>query len=153
MNFADTNWLTAIYFEVDSERQKTVERFMRKNGGKLALSHVTLVEAHNIFSRLAKKSDPDEWGELQDDFNGKIYVDPMNWHLLRRETEFLFARYSCKETIGSLDALIVASAKLAGATRFLSFDSLAAALATAEGIEVFPPLNSEGKRFLKNLIA
>ncbi len=157
MNFADTNWLAVVYFASlpgkpkHASNRKTVERFMRLHGGKLVLSHIVLLEARNIFSRLTNESEPEEWTELQSDFNGKLYVDPMNWHLLRRETESLFTRYSCKESIGSLDALIVASAKLAGATRFLSFDSLAAALASAEGIEAFPPLNSEGKRFLRNL--
>lgn len=155
MNFADTNWLVALYSaspeRKEDSRRVTVARFMRKHGGQLALSHIVLLEARNIFSRLTDKAVPEEWTELEADFNGRIYVDPMNWSLLRRDAEVLFSRYSWKEKIGSLDTLIVASARLSGATCFLTFDSLAAALATAEGIEVFPPLNAEGKRLLKKL--
>jgi hypothetical protein len=40
---------------------------------------------------------------------------------------------------------------LAGGTRFLSFDNTAKALAAAEGLKVFPPLDAEGKRFLTAL--
>ena len=47
---------------------------------------------------------------------------PMNWSLLRRDCEDLFARYGWRLTIGTFDAAIVASARLAGATCFLSFD-------------------------------
>lgn len=155
MNFADTNWLVAVYFSSTEPKQKNrskiAEKFMRKHGGRLALSPVVLLEARNVFSHESESSVPDEWLELQADFDGKIYVDPMNWSELRRETESIFARYSWKEKIGTFDSAIVASAKLSGATRFLCFDSLAAALASAEGIEVFPPLNEDGRKFLRRL--
>jgi len=51
----------------------------------------------------------------------------MNWSLLRRDCEDLFARYGWRLTIGTFDAAIVASARLAGATCFLSFDVTAKA--------------------------
>ncbi len=157
MNFADTNWLVALYSEKPAAKKDswhiTVANFMRKHGGQLALSQIVLLEARNIFSRLTKQASPPEWEEIVHDFGGKLYVDQLNWSLLRRDAEALFSRYSTKESIGTLDALVVVSAKHAGATRFLSFDSLAAALAAAEGLAVFPPLNSEGKVFLKKLSA
>jgi hypothetical protein len=46
-------------------------------------------------------------------------------------------------------SLVGRKAKLAGATRFLSFDSLATALAAAEDLDVFPALDTGGKRLLK----
>lgn len=152
MNFADTNWLVAVYSSHERESQhQTAAKFMRRHGGRLLLSQPVLLEARNIFSRKTKKPKPPEWEELVGDFDGKLFVDPINWHLLRREAESLFAKYAWKESIGTLDTLIVASAKLAGATRFLSFDPLAAALANAEDIDVFPELDTEGKRLLKRL--
>jgi predicted nucleic acid-binding protein len=156
MNFADTNFLVALYSGRPSDRKQdsrrhTAAHFMRKHGGRLLLSHIVLVEARNIFSRLTGEANPAEWEELVGDFDGKLFVDPMNWHLLRREADQLFAQYAPKQSIGTLDALIVASAKLAGTTRFLSFDPLAAALAAAEDLGVFPELDGEGKRLLKSL--
>jgi hypothetical protein len=40
---------------------------------------------------------------------------------------------------------------VAGATRFLSFDTQAKALAVAEGLEVFPLLDAPGKQLLAKL--
>ncbi|MBI4664424.1 MAG: hypothetical protein HY735_36985 [Verrucomicrobia bacterium] len=53
-----------------------------------------------------------------------------------------------KTQLGAFDPAVVASAKLAGGTRFLSIDSRAKALAAAEGLEVFPPLDAAGRRIL-----
>src|SRR6058998_3872178 len=141
MNYADTNWLEAVYIASDANdaegvrRREIVERFTRRYGGRLALSHIVLLEARNVFSRTTGESAPREWALLEADFDGKIYVDPMNWDLLRRECYALFSRYGWKLHLGTLDAAIVASAKLAGATQFLSFDTTAKALAVAEGLE------------------
>jgi predicted nucleic acid-binding protein len=159
MNFADTNWLTAIYLAAkessdDSQtRRATVDRFLRMHGGKLLLSPVVLLEARNVFSRVTGEAEPAEWALLEADFNGRLYVDPMNWHELQRECEGIFARYSHKATVGTLDAAIVASAKLAGARKFLSFDNVVKALAVAEGLEVLPELDREGKMILRRLRA
>ena len=157
MNYADTNWLEALYLTphpddaLAQERERIVERFARKHGGQLAVSHVVLLEARNVFSRVTGERQPREWDLLEADFDGRLYVDPMNWDLLRRECHALLARYAWKETVGTFDTGIVASAKLAGATRFLSFDTTAKALAAAEGINVFPPLDAQGKQVMARL--
>lgn len=157
MNFADTNWLEAVYITPHAddaearERERMVERFARKHGGQLAVSQVVLLEARNVFSRVTGESQPREWQQLEADFDGRLFVDPMNWDLLRRECLALFARFSGKTRLGTFDAAVVASAKLAGGTRFLSFDTRAKALAAAERLEVFPPLSAEGKRILAEL--
>src|SRR5205085_12333050 len=156
MNYADTNW-QAVYISADPEdaegmrRREIVDRFMRRHGGQLALSHVVLLEARNVFCRVTGESEPPEWDLLQSDFNGRIYVDPMNWDLLRRECYAIFSRYAWKAQIGTFDAAVVASAKLAGATRFLSFDATARALAAAEGLDVFPTLDASGKRIVSRM--
>ena len=55
MNFADTNWLEAVYIAADPEdreghaREQIVERFARRHGGQLAVSHLVLLEARNVF--------------------------------------------------------------------------------------------------------
>jgi predicted nucleic acid-binding protein len=155
MNFADTNWLEALYFESpDSDQQRReaiARRFMRQHGGQLLISHCVLMEVRNVFSRTAQESEPEEWRRLLGDFNGLIYLDPMNWDVIRRDAFELFAKYSPKAVLGTLDVAIFASAKLAGATRLLSFDQTVKALALAEGLDVFPPLDPRGKRVLTQL--
>ena len=75
----------------------------------------------------------------------------MNWDLLRRECNALFAKRAGKVALGTFDTAIIASVKLAGGTRFLSFDAKARALASAEGIGVFPTLEPAERRLLAQL--
>ena len=155
MNFADTNWLEALYFDAENQEQASrcdvVKRFVRKHGGQLGISHVVYLEARNIFSRNAREPEPEEWRRLVTDLNGLLFLDPMNWDFLRRDAFALFAKYSPKAAVGTLDMAILASAKLSGATRLLSFDEALKAVAVAEKIEVFPPLSVDGKRLLSGL--
>jgi predicted nucleic acid-binding protein len=157
VNFADTNWLASAYIDPqpdDAEavrRRDIVERFMRRHGGQLVISQIVLLEARNIFSRVTGEREPHEWQRLEADFDGRIYVDSMNWDLLRRECNSLFSKFAWKAAVGTFDTAIIASVKLAGGTRFLSFDATARAMAAAEGIEVFPALAAEEKQLLSRL--
>jgi predicted nucleic acid-binding protein len=155
MNFADTNWLEALYFESPESEQRareaTAQRFMRKHGGQLAISQLVYLEARNVFSRTAQEAEPEEWRRFLGDFNSLIYLDPLNWDFVRRDAFALFARYASRHTLGSMDVAILASARLSGATRVLTFDETLKALAVVEGIEVFPPLTSAGKSTLAKL--
>jgi predicted nucleic acid-binding protein len=159
MNFADTNWLSALYLpsnELDEEsksRRALVHRFMRKHGGRLLISPIVLLEARNVFSRVTGESKPAEWALLESDFDGRLYIDPINWRELQRGCEGVFSRYSHKATIGTFDAAIVTSAKLAGARTFLSFDKTAKAMAVAEGLETFPELDRDAKKIFNRLRA
>ncbi len=157
MNFADTNWLVSAYIEPELgdtkaiRQREIVERFMRRHGGQLIISQIVLLEARNIFSRVTGEREPREWRRLEADFDGRIYVDPMNWDLLRQECDRLFARFAWKSAVGTFDTAIVVSAKLAGGTTFLSFDITARTMAAAEGMDVFPALDAEEKRLLLHL--
>jgi predicted nucleic acid-binding protein len=97
------------------------------------------------------EAEPAQWKAFQDD--DRFYRDTMNWDLVKREVFLLVFRYGHKASLGTLDLAIIASIRLGGATRFLSFDENLKALAEAEGIEVFPPLTAEGKAMLKTLRA
>lgn len=110
-----------------------------------------MLEARNLFSRIAGEELPLEWQNVEADLGGRLHVDPMNWDLLRGECNGLTAKYAWKAALGTLETAIVASAKLAGATRFLSFDVNARALASAEGIGVFPVLEPAERRLLARL--
>jgi predicted nucleic acid-binding protein len=67
----------------------------------------------------------------------------MNWDFVRQDAFGLFAQYSPKATLGTLDVAILASTKRSDATRLLSFDQTLKALAMVEGWEVFPPLDAQ----------
>lgn len=110
-----------------------------------------VVSARNIFSRITGEREPHEWQWLEADFDGRLYVDPMNWDILRRESNTLLAKYSWKAAVGTFDTAIVASVKLAGGTRFLSFDQMARAMAAAEGIGLFPPPDAAERRVISRL--
>ena len=151
MNFADTNWLVSVYIEPASDdleavkRRSVVSRFMRRQGGPLVISHPVLLEARNIFSRVTGEREPPEWRMVQEDFEGRLRVEPMNWEVLRKECNALFSKYAWRAELGTFDTAIVASAKLAGASQFLSFDTTARVLAVAEGMQVFPELDRAAK--------
>lgn len=154
MNFADTNWLRAMFLRTEDhkDREATVERFHRRDRTQVGLSHVVLLEARNVFSRITGEPEPAEYRALlEDGFNGRFYLDPMNWDLVRRNTLALLQRYAHKTTLGTFDMAVLASAQLAGATRLLSFDETIKAVAVAEGMEVFPLLGDEGRQILAAL--
>src|SRR5579862_5548469 len=98
MNFADTNWLEALYFEspeaAQAGREETAQRFMRRHGGQLAISQFVYLEARNVFSRTAGEPEPEEWRRFLADFQYLIYLDPLNWDSVRRDAFELFARYA-----------------------------------------------------------
>jgi predicted nucleic acid-binding protein len=148
MTFADTNWLVAMFFSVPG-RSATVARFLRRHTSALGLSPIVLLEARNVFSRESGEAEPEEWRELEQ--SDHFYRDPMNWDLLRRDVFALAARYAHKAPLGALDLAVLASARLGGARQLLSFDETLKALAAAEGLEVFPDLQVEGRAVLANL--
>lgn len=154
--FADTNWLEALYIKPEAEDRAAIRRgelakARLKRGEVLVISPIVLMEARNVFSRITKNARPAQWDELEGDFDGSIFVDPMNWNLLRRQTDQIFERFSHRAVIGTLDAAIVASAELAGARQFLSFDEHIKGLAVAVGIPVYPDLSADGRAFLAKL--
>jgi predicted nucleic acid-binding protein len=150
--FADTNWLVATYFpEMTADRHGIVERYTRKQSEPWIISHIVLLEARNVFARVAHEPDPDEWHDLQSDLGRRLYVDTMQWDLVRQKTNELFSRYSHKAQVGTFDAVLVSSALLTGARKFLSFDSQCKVLAAAERLTVFPELNEREKALLAEL--
>ena len=128
-----------------------MKRFIRQHGGQLAISHVVLLEARNLFSRITGEEQPLEWQSLEADFGGRLHVYPMNWDQLHRECNALFANYARRTALGTFTTAIVASVKLAGGKMFLSFDANARALASAEGIGIFPRFEPAERRLLARL--
>jgi predicted nucleic acid-binding protein len=121
------------------------------HGQRLAVCAPVTWEARNVFSRVTGEPCPQEWTEFEGDKDGLIFVDPVNVDMMRRDMFALFERYSHKAAVGTMDAAILASAKLGGATRLLTFDATLSALAVAEGLEVYPELSEDGKKTLAKL--
>lgn len=149
---ADTNWLVAMFFTqpgLMAARNKIVSQYLRHHSGQMLVTAIAGIEVENVFRHESGESDPAELNEFKTD--PRFYREPMNWHALARETESIFRRYAHKSRIGTFDVTLLASAKLDGATHLLSFDEKFKAMAVAEGIEVFPPLNDEGRAHLAEL--
>jgi len=66
VNFADTNWLEAMFFdltEADKKSRPTVtRRFLRQQRGPIGLSHLVYLEARNVFTRISGEAEPEESG-------------------------------------------------------------------------------------------
>ena len=145
MNCADANWLTATYLAPGDTRSRArhaiVERLARRQPRPVLISRVAFAEARNVFSRITLLDHPPEWRALLDDVGTKLLLPVLPEEKLEAQSFALFARYSRKLTLGTSDVFIIAAGQLAGATGFLSFDGVARALASAEGLDVFPELN------------
>jgi hypothetical protein len=111
------------------------------------------LEARKVFSRNAREAEPEEWRRLVSDLNSLLYLAPINWEFLRRDAFALFARYLPKIRVGTFNMAVLASARLSGATRLLSFNEILKGVAVAEGLSVFPPLAETGKRILSQIRA
>jgi hypothetical protein len=157
MNFANADWLVSVYLEpvaADTEavrRRRIVKRFMGQHSGPLAVSHIVLLEARSLFSRITGEPLPQEWHTLEADLGGRLHVERINWACLRFECNALCAKYAWKVPLASVDTAVVAAVKLAGGTRLLSFDSTVRVLASAEGLGVFPALEPKERSLLTQL--
>lgn len=145
MNCADANWLTALYLAPGDPKSKArraiVERLARRQAQPLLVSRLAFGEARNVFSRITLQDHPPEWQALLADVGTRLLLPVLPEEKMEAQAFALFARYSRKLTLGTFDVFIIAAGQLAGATGFLSFDGVARALASAEGMDVFPELN------------
>jgi hypothetical protein len=154
MNFADSDWLASVYLEpeaADNEavrRRRIVKRFMRRHPGPMAISHIVLLGARTVFSRITGEPLPQEWHTLEADLGRRLRIERIDWASLRFECNALCAKYAWKVALAAVDTAIVAAVKLAGGTRLLSFDPTLRVLASAEGISVFPNLEPKERKLL-----
>ena len=70
--------------------------------------------------------------------SGVLVVMPCDWPAVHAEAERLSAKYAAEGGHGAMDILQVATALIADATDFLTFDRNQARLADAEGLVVKP---------------
>jgi predicted nucleic acid-binding protein len=145
---ADTNWLVAAYFRrKDANRSIAVERFAKRHDVPWMISPVVLMECENTFKRLAEDAHPSEWGDLKADIGTRIFITNDNWDEISVKAKELVQRFSHRESLGTLDLMILASALKAEATHLLSFDtgSNLRALAAVLKLKVVPELTAKDK--------
>lgn len=89
---------------------------------------------------------------LDSDLRARLFVDcGYTFAQMNVMAEDLFRRYAPRCNVGTLDLLHVAAARRFGCRWFLSFDNNSGcrAVAHAEGLKVFPELNSVDRAWIK----
>src|SRR6266545_4109104 len=108
--FADTNWLAALYFS--TEQTAVADRYMRRVQQPLYVSPPVWLEARNVFARLSRHSESAPWRAALSDLGGRLHLEKLEWLALVKAAEKLMDRFSASARLGTLDCLVVASAKL-----------------------------------------
>lgn len=145
--FADTNWLTGVYFD-QPERSPICQRRMEQHDLPLYVSRPVLLECAAVFPWLDRQRPVGALAALRADLGGKVVLTGDSWDQLEIRSEQLLTRYARKAHLGTMDSLLVASALLSGCDWFYSFDSASncRALAAICRLKLFPELSEEDKR-------
>lgn len=112
------------------------------------ISKCVLAECSTVFPYLAGEPNPLQWIKLRKDVEERISLSVDSWDAITAKADDLIRLYSHKARLGTMDMLILASARKAEATHFLSFDtnSNLRALAAHLKLKVFPELTAGDKR-------
>ena len=112
------------------------------------VSRVVLAECKNVVRTATGEQQPSQWTEVAVEVGNRIFLTTDSWDTIAFKAEVIFENYSHKARLGTLDIMILASALLANATHFLSFDSKSnlRALAAVLKLKVFPELTADDKR-------
>ena len=147
MDYADTNFLVAVFFE-NARRTPAVERHLRMSSEPLVVGELTELECRIAFSRAEKRPQGGAWQGLKARLEREEWRSvPLNWSRVAAKAQELTDRFSHLLAIGSFDTLHIAAALEAGCTRFLSFDSNSNArvLAASARLKVWPELSAKEK--------
>jgi predicted nucleic acid-binding protein len=147
MDYADTNFLVAAYFQVPT-LSESVERFLRRQRRPLVVGELAELECRGVFIRKEQQSGGDAWEDFQARLDrGEWRREPVAWERLTGRTKELQDKYVARLPIGSFDLLHVAAALVAGCSGFLSLDtrSNARVLAACARLKVWPELSAAEK--------
>lgn len=147
MDYADTNFLVAVFFE-NARRTPAVERHLRMSSEPLVVGELAEFECQIAFSRAEKRPLGEAWQGLRDRLEREEWRSaPVDWNRVVAKARELTDRFSHLLKLGSFDTLHIAAALEAGCTRFLSFDSNSNArvLAASARLKVWPELSAEEK--------
>jgi predicted nucleic acid-binding protein len=142
--YADTSFLYSLY--VQQAHSARASAYMATGDcGPLPLTTLGRFELRNAIrlSVFRQLLDPRlaivDLQTLETDIrSGILELTPCDWPAVHAEAETLSAKYTKEEGYRSMDILQVATAIMADATVFLTFDQSQARLASAEGLAVKP---------------
>ena len=140
--YADTSFLYSLYVQ-QAHSAKAAAYMAMSDGRPLPLTALGRFELLNAIrlSVFRQLLDPRlamvDLQTLQRDIrSGILELTPCDWPAVHAEAERLSANYTKEEGYRSMDILHVATAIIADATVFLTFDQSQARLASAEGLSV-----------------
>ena len=152
-NYADTNFFTAVFADIDSTATATsLFDELRRRGELLPVTRLLRMEYTNAMERLVFESRRGQQGLRVTPENALLARasfddiledgNVLQWTALpedelERTFETLAYRHTAKEGFRTYDLLHVASALLLGCDAFWSFDKKACRLARLEGLRTF----------------
>jgi hypothetical protein len=145
--FADANWLFALYYE--TRASSLVRKWAGSGPSTLIVSGPVITECRCSFWRAGDRAIA-----LESDLRARRFIDcGYTFEDLSAAAEEWFRRLAPRCNIGTLDILHVLAAKRFGCDWFLSFDSASGcrAVAAAQGLKVFPELNSLDRELMRRL--
>lgn len=141
--YADSSFLISLHS--DDANAGAARRFMARHPERLPFNPLHRLEVFNglrlaVFRGEMKREDRvAALRQVEEDLaDGVLVHQAMPWTDALRKAETLSVAYAERLGCRSADTLHVAAAMLAGAKRFLSFDSRQRTLAKAAGLEVKP---------------
>ena len=142
-DYADSSFLVSLFTEDTNSAAAT--RFMERNPDPLPFNPLHRLEVRNGIRLRVQRGEIDTdrrtaaFRQIEEDLaDGLLVHSPLPWTDALRKAEHLSADHAERIGSRSADTLHVATALLAGATRFLSFDKRQRELAQAAGLEVKP---------------
>ena len=141
--YADSSFLMSL--TIEDGKTDEAKRFMSRHPEPLPLNPLHRLEVRNGIRLRVQRGEIDPARRVaalrqveEDIAEGVLVHQAMPWTDALRKAETLSAAHAEQLGCRSADTLHVAAAMLAGAKRFLSFDSRQRALAKAAGLEVKP---------------
>ena len=142
-NYADSSFLMSLVME--DGNTGAAERFISRNPAVLSFNPLHRLEVRNGLRLRVHRGEIDKPARAaairrieEAIASGRLAHAPLPWTDALRKAEQLSADHAERIGSRSADTLHVATALLAGATRFLSFDKRQRELAQAAGLEVKP---------------
>jgi predicted nucleic acid-binding protein len=141
VTYADTSFLISMY--TDDENTSTAHRFLQKSATPILLTSFSRSETQHALRLVAFRGQISQAAMAQhlltfarDEQEGFFELNSVDFDSVISKTSQLSNRHALERGVRYMDTLHVASALLANAKRFLTFDLRQRKLAKALGLDV-----------------